>query len=91
MSLTGAIIKNASKLMFRVAIPETTSKSSMYAYQKILTDFATDYIKHNHPGSKIVKNQLIRFQEIYTDRKYLQLTMPIFNHKKEDKIIEVDC
>ena len=89
MSLSTAITHNKSNLRFRIAMPETTSKSNLYAYQTALTNYAERYIKQNHPGNKCAGNTIIRFQEIYEDRKYLQLTIPIFNKRGEEKIIEV--
>ncbi len=90
MSLCSAITNNKSLLKFRIPLPETTSKRSHYSYQQLLLASAETYLKRNHPNAKHPNKTLIRFQEIYDGRKYLQFTIPVFNHKNETKIIEVE-
>jgi len=90
MSLVTAITHNRSNLKFRIAVPEITGKAALYPYQMALTNYATKYIRQNHPGSKNPGKTIIRFQEIYEGQKYLQLTIPIFNKRGEEKIIIVE-
>lgn len=90
MSLDIAITKNKSWLKFRIPLPEMTSKSSQYPYQKSLINAATEYLKKNYPGAKCANRSLIRYQEIFDGRLFLQLAIPIFNHKNEIKIILIE-
>jgi hypothetical protein len=89
MYLDQRIKHNATQLRFRVMLPEKTSKRAQYPYQKVLTDYADQYLRRNHPGAKCSTTQLLRYQEVYDGCPYLQLTIPIYNHKNEEKIIEV--
>jgi len=89
MGLDRTIKRNATKLIFKVPTPENTSKRALYPYQKILVEYAAQYIKHNYPGAKNAWRQPITYQEVYDGRKYLQLTLRIYNHLNEEKIIEV--
>ncbi len=89
MSITSGIMKNHSLLKFRVILPERTSKRSHYPYQKLLTDYAADYLKKYHSSAKLPGLTIIKFNEIYDGCIYLELVIPIFNHKFEETIIEV--
>jgi len=84
------LMKNHSTLKFRIMLSQNTTKVARYPYEKVLSDYVVNYMKKNHPTCTSFRT--IRFHEVYDNYgiRYLQIIVPIRNHRGWEKIIEVE-
>lgn len=90
MSLDTFIFKNHSTIVLKIRLPQKTSKSYRYRYEKYLRDIMQAYLKKNH--NSYLAEWKIRITESYDNiyGQYLQIKTQIPNHKNQHKELWIE-